>query len=157
MLKLGKLTDYAVALTVQLSRENARASHSASHLAEKTGLPEPTVAKVLKKLSQSKIVESVRGASGGYRLARTPAEISICDVIEAMDGPIAITSCIDENDQTCSTGAQCPTRGKWAPVNMAIRKALRAVSIADMEKNSGACAVTSHLIRVSVAGTGVNS
>lgn len=152
MLKLGKLTDYAVALTVQLSRENVKSSHSASHLADKTGLPEPTVAKVLKKLSQAKIVESVRGASGGYRLAREPKDISICDVIEAMDGPIAITSCVDKNDQSCSTGATCPTRGKWVPVNMAIRTALRAVSIADMERNSGACAITSHIIKFSTTG-----
>lgn len=155
MLKLGKLTDYAVAVTVQLYREGEAASRSASQLADKTGLPEPTVAKVLKKLSQEKIVDSVRGASGGYRLASSGHALSICHVIEAMDGPIAITSCIDENDDSCSTGSQCPVKGKWTPVNQAIRQALLAVTIADMAAQAGACTVppSPQLVKISIAGT----
>lgn len=129
MIKLGKLTDYAVVLLVQLTREGEGASCSASQLALRTRLPEPTVAKVLKKLSQEKIIESARGAMGGYRLTRAPAELSVRDVIEAMDGPIAITTCVETS---CATEQQCPAKGKWWPVNNAIRIALQMVTLADM-------------------------
>lgn len=127
MMKLGKLTDYAVVVTVQLARES-RAS-SAQTLSVKTGIPAPTVAKVLKKLAKYGLVSSLRGAAGGYRLAKTPREISACDVIEAMDGPVAIAGCVAS---VCSTQNACPAKGKWAPVNAAIRAALKAVTIADM-------------------------
>jgi FeS assembly SUF system regulator len=129
MIKLGKLTDYAVVLMVQMVREGEATPRSASQLALQTGLPEPTVAKVLKQLSQSDLVESLRGAAGGYKLSAKGSGISICDVIEAMDGPIAITSCVDS---ACKTESICPAKGKWTPVNTAIRAALKAVTIADM-------------------------
>ncbi len=140
------MTDYAVVLMVQLVREGEGASCSASHLSEKTRLPEPTVAKVMKKLSQAKIVESLRGASGGYRLSRAPEQLSVCDVIEAMDGPIAIASCVDK---VCSTGAFCGTRGRWTPVNAAIRDALLAVSLADMAGQNKA----SQVIQMTAVGS----
>lgn len=136
MIKLGKLTDYAVVLLVQLARESEGTSCSASQLAGRTGLPEPTVAKVLKKLSQEKIIESARGATGGYRLSQQPAEVSVCSVIEAMDGPIAIASCVDTS---CVAETQCPAKGKWTPVNDAIRAALMAVTLADMADAGGGC------------------
>lgn len=129
MIKLGKLTDYAVVLMVQMAREGETTLHSASQLAMQTGLPEPTVAKVLKQLSHSRMVESIRGAAGGYRLGGRGGDISVCDVIEAMDGPISITSCVDS---ACKTETTCPAKGKWMLVNAAIRAALEAVTIADM-------------------------
>lgn len=136
MIKLGKLTDYAVAVMVQLSREDG-AARSAHQLADRTAIPEPTVAKVLKKLTQKKLVESVRGAAGGYRLSRPAAELSVCDVIEALDGPIAIVSCAGGAD-TCRAESHCPAKGKWLPVNQAIRAALQAVSLADMTRSVAA-------------------
>lgn len=139
MIKLGKLTDYAVAVAVQLSREGDT-PRSASHIAEKTGLPEPTVAKVLKKLSQEKVVDSARGAAGGYRLSQAASAVTIRHIIEAMDGPIAITTCVDESETSCTSGVSCPARGKWGPVNEAIKAALSAVTIADMAAQS-ACAI----------------
>lgn len=145
MIKLGKLTDYAVVLMVQMVREGEALSRSANQLAEKTGLPEPTVAKVLKQLSQSKLVESVRGAAGGYKLAGKGGGISICAVIEAMDGPIAITSCVDS---LCKTETTCPAKGKWTPVNTAIRAALEAVTIADMAAPGSSCSIPMPLIQV---------
>lgn len=135
MIKLGKLTDYAVAVMVQLSREGNGAARSAHQLAERTSIPEPTVAKVLKKLARKKLVESVRGAAGGYRLAKAPDDMSICDVIEALDGPIAIVSCAGAND-TCRAQPKCPAKGKWTPVNHAIRAALQAVRLSDMARSS---------------------
>lgn len=137
MIKLGKLTDYAVAVMVQLSREGNGAARSAHQLSERTTIPEPTVAKVLKKLARKKLVESVRGAAGGYRLAQAPDEMSVCDVIEALDGPIAIVSCAGAND-VCRAETKCPAKGKWSPVNHAIRAALQAVRLSDMAR-SAAC------------------
>jgi FeS assembly SUF system regulator len=133
MIKLGKMTDYAVALLVQLAREGAGAAKSAHYLAAQTGLPEPTAAKILKQLARGRVVDSVRGAAGGYRLSALPSDISVCQVVEVMDGPIAIASCVDN---TCDTSAQCPTRGKWNPVNAAIKSALQAVTLADMDVNA---------------------
>lgn len=130
MLRLGKLTDYAITVMVQLTKEGA--SKSASFLSEKTGVPEPTVAKVLKNLARGKLVESERGVTGGYRIARNPAEVSIGHIIEAMDGPIAIVSCVEGAEDVCDAEPTCPAKGKWAPVNRAIRDALFAVRLTDM-------------------------
>jgi Rrf2 family protein len=76
------------------------------------------------------LVASLRGARGGYRLARKLDCIPVSDVIEAIDGPIALTACVDGGD--CESGCLCPMRGRWDPVNQAIRAALTAISLADM-------------------------
>lgn len=154
MIKLGKLTDYAVAVMVQLSREGNGAARSAHQLAERTSIPEPTVAKVLKKLARKKLVESVRGAAGGYRLAGAADQISICDVIEALDGPIAIVSCVGESE-SCRAQPKCPAKGKWTPVNHAIRAALQAVRLSDMARSAG-CGNTGHLLQITESETHVN-
>jgi FeS assembly SUF system regulator len=151
MLKLGKLTDYAIVVMVQLAREGENAARSASHLADKTALPEPTVAKVLKTLLKENLVSSVRGAQGGYKLARDPMALSVCDIVEAMDGPIAIVSCVEGSDDACPSEQRCPTKGKWDPVNRAIRGALQELSLADMmsQQQSGCgTAVRSNLVQV---------
>lgn len=129
MLKLGKLTDYAVTVMVQLAREGT--SRSANYLSQKTGIPEPTVAKVLKSLTRAKLVESERGMAGGYRIAGDAAAVSVAHVIEAMDGPISIVSCIEKAND-CGAEHSCPARSKWTPVNDAIKNALHAVKLADM-------------------------
>ncbi|MDP2205854.1 MAG: SUF system Fe-S cluster assembly regulator [Alphaproteobacteria bacterium] len=155
MIKLGKLTDYAVAVMVQLSREGNTAARSAHQLAERTSIPEPTVAKVLKKLARKKLVESVRGAAGGYRLAASADEMSICDVIEALDGPITIVSCAGAND-TCRAEPKCPAKGKWSPVNQAIRAALQAVRLSDMARSSSGCGHVPSLTQITEGGAHVN-
>lgn len=130
MIKLGKLTDYAVVLMARLSHESV--ARSAPYLSEQTGISEPTVAKVLKKLARAGLVESLRGPSGGYRLPRAAAQISVADIITAMEGPIAIASCVSDAGEGCKTGARCPARGKWDGVNRAIRDALAGISLSDM-------------------------
>lgn len=140
MIKLGKLTDYAIAVMVQLAKEGEGASRSASHLAEKTGVPEPTVAKVLKTLLKEGLVASARGAQGGYRLARGPEDLSVRAIIEAVDGPIAIVTCVEGNAGHCQAEAHCPTRGRWDPVNNAIRTALQGITLAEMAAGSPCCA-----------------
>lgn len=130
MLKIGKLTDYAIAVMVQLAKEGV--SRSAKHLSQKTGISEPTVAKVLKGLAKAKLVESERGVTGGYKMVLGIDEVTVGHIIEAMDGPIAIVSCVEVMEKTCGASATCPAKGKWNPVNEAIKAALFSVSLSDM-------------------------
>jgi FeS assembly SUF system regulator len=149
MIKLGKLTDYAIVVLTQLSREGD-AARSAPQLAEKTGIPEPTVAKVLKTLAREKLVESVRGAAGGYRLSKGAQDLSLCDIIEAVEGPIAIASCVSDLEEPCGAQSRCPSRGKWDPVNRAIRSALQELKLCDMADNACATQATPRLLQVTM-------
>ncbi len=132
MLRLSKMTDYAVVVLARLDDAEDGAVLTAPGLAGATGLGEPTVAKVLKILSHAGLVEGRRGATGGYRLARPLAAIPLTDVIAAIDGPIALTACVDNAAGFCDAEARCPVRGRWDPVNEAIRRALSGISIADL-------------------------
>ncbi|MGH7118909.1 MAG: SUF system Fe-S cluster assembly regulator [Acetobacteraceae bacterium] len=131
MLRLSKLTDYAVVVLVRLSQRAG--IETSPGIAQGTAIPEPTVAKVLKILASRGLVRSQRGARGGYRLARPLAEIAIADVIAAVDGPIALTACVDGASAGCDVLEVCPVRGRWDPVNAAIREALAAISLEDMQ------------------------
>ena len=130
MLRLSKLTDYAVVVLVRLSSGDG--VQTSPGVAASTGIPEPTVAKVLKALAGSGLVASQRGARGGYRLARPLGAIPIADVITAIDGPIALTACVDGVTGFCEAESTCPVRGRWDPVNDAIQQALSAITLADM-------------------------
>jgi FeS assembly SUF system regulator len=130
MIKLGKLTDYAIAVMGQLV--DAESACSAHHLSGKTGIPEPTVAKVLKLLSKENLVTSERGAAGGYKLAKQADQVSIGEIITAMEGPIALVACVDGQDENCNMSGTCPTKGKWSRVNDAIKSALESVKLKDM-------------------------
>ena len=131
MLRLSKLTDYAVVVLVRLAAyEGVQTSPC---IAGATGVPEPTVAKVLKTLAASGLVASQRGARGGYRLMRPLAAIPIADVIVAIDGPIALTACVESSGFGCEASGICPMRGRWDPVNDAVREALTHISLADMQ------------------------
>ncbi len=130
MLRLSKLTDYAVVVLVRLeSRGGVSTSPS---LAQETGIPEPTVAKVLKALSAAGLVASQRGARGGYRLAAMLEQIPVERVITAIDGPIALAACVDGAVGGCEAQGLCPVRGRWDPVNAAIRAALTRITLAEM-------------------------
>jgi FeS assembly SUF system regulator len=129
MLRLSKLTDYAVVVLVRLA--GGEAVQTSPGVAAATGIPEPTVAKVLKTLSGAGLVVSQRGARGGYRLRRALHEIAVAEVIAAIDGPIALTACVDGGG--CTTERLCPVRGRWDPVNAAVRAALSAITLADMQ------------------------
>ena len=97
-----------------------------------TGLPVPTVAKTLKRLVQAGLVESQRGTKGGYALMRDAADIPVTEIITAVDGPIALTDCIVEEDGVCEIEALCPTRTNWKQINDAVVGALRNITLADM-------------------------
>jgi FeS assembly SUF system regulator len=131
MLRLSKLTDYAVVVLVRLA--GTPAMQTSPGIATATGIPEPTVAKVLKALTAGGLVTSQRGARGGYRLHRRLDQIPIADVIAAIDGPIALTACVDGSSTECESQGVCPMRGRWDPVNDAIQQALNSITLADMQ------------------------
>jgi FeS assembly SUF system regulator len=130
MLRIAKLTDYATLMMVRLAREPARC-FSASQLAEEVGMPQPTAAKLLKLLLRAQLLTSVRGAGGGYSLAHAPHAISVADVVNAIEGPVALTECA-RGQGNCSLERDCATRANWQLISRAVRVALEAVSLADM-------------------------
>lgn len=130
MLRLSKLADYAVVVLVRMAcTEGCQTSPG---IAAMTGLPEPTVAKVLKALAAAGLVRSQRGARGGYTLLRRLSEVSVADVVAAIDGPVALTACVEAGSQDCTAEHSCPVRGRWDPVNQAVVEALGRISLADM-------------------------
>lgn len=133
MLRLGRLTDYAVTLLSHMGLEKDGTIWAATVLAEKSGLPMPTVAKVLKLLAKGGLISAQRGAAGGYKLVRCASEISIAEIIEVMDGPIAITDCSHGSaHENCKIHRLCPMSSGWNKVNIAVRDALKNVSLAEM-------------------------
>jgi FeS assembly SUF system regulator len=130
MLRVTKLTDYA---TVVLTALAARPGdvHSAAGLAEQAGLEMPTVAKVLKPLAQAGLVEGFRGVNGGYRLARPAQEISLIEIVEAMEGPLGMTEC-SIHAGACGIEQSCGVRANWRRINDVVADALRGVTLAEM-------------------------
>ncbi len=130
MIRINRLTDYAVLVLAGMLRvEGVR---TVSQIAAETGVPLPTVAKLLKALVHGHLVRSYRGVAGGYSLKRAATEISVADIIEAVEGPIAITTCVEGGDDLCGIERLCPMHGHWNHVNQAIRRALQEVSLADL-------------------------
>ncbi|GIX36636.1 MAG: transcriptional regulator [Lysobacteraceae bacterium] len=130
MFRISKLTDYATVVLTLLARDEA-AIHSASGLAAQARLEPPTVSKLLKMLGQAGLVESFRGAHGGYRLARPAAAISVAEIVAAIEGPIGVTECA-VHDGLCDHETHCGVRANWRRISEAVEAALRSVSLADM-------------------------
>lgn len=130
MLRISKLTDYGTVVMATLAEADDE-KLSASKLAEITHLEVPTVAKVLKLLATAGLVESFRGVQGGYRLARAPGEISVADMVRAIEGPIALTECSVETG-LCSYEARCCLRGNWQRIGQVVESALERLSLGDM-------------------------
>lgn len=131
MLRLTKQADYGIVLMTRMTDEVDRL-FTANELATATGIPQPMVAKILKVLNRSDLLTSQRGAKGGYSLARPPAEITVAEMIAALEGPIAFTECIDDTPGTCSQEAVCRLRTTWQHVNAVLRQALGSISLADL-------------------------
>ena len=131
MLRLNRITDYAVVVLTQMANEPDKRV-TAPQLSEESNVPAPTVAKVLKALAKEGVLASQRGVNGGYRLARPAGDISMLEVIRALEGPISLTACVDGAEGDCNVELLCPVRGNWDRVNTAIRSALADVSLEDM-------------------------
>ena len=132
MLRVTKLTDYASVVLTVLASDPA-AVLSASELAERAGLEVPTVAKLLKPLAQAGLVEGFRGANGGYKLARDAADISLVEIVEAMEGPLGMTECSVHAGQ-CGIEDSCGVRANWRRINDVVADAQsvhRGVQAAD--------------------------
>ena len=134
MLRISKLTDYGTVVLAELAAGGSALS-SASDVARATGIAPPTVQKLLKLLSRAGLVSSTRGARGGYRLTRSPAEISAAEVIDALEGPVSITDC-SADDRSCDFESTCNVGSAWQRINVAIRRALDDVSLDDLLKNT---------------------
>jgi len=131
MIRLNRLTDYAIVVLSQLSSDQARV-RTATQLAHETGVPLPTVAKILKTLTVDGIIVSHRGAAGGYALSRSPDAITAAQIITALEGPIALTACVEGSGGHCDVEQLCPMRGHWEKVNGAIRHALEKLTLAEL-------------------------
>lgn len=125
------MADYGVVILAELAREPG-ALNTASALAESTGLPEPTVSKVLKLLCSGGVLRSVRGAGGGYFLDRGPERVSVAAIVSALDGPIALTSCVNGHEDPCEARNSCTLSGCWDMVNATILSSLERITLADM-------------------------
>ena len=130
MLRVTKLTDYATLVLTVLAARPA-AVLSAADLAERAGLEVPTVSKLLKPLAQAGLVEGLRGAHGGYRLARPATDISLIEIVEAMEGPLAMTEC-SQSESQCGIARQCGVRSNWRLINDVVADALRGFTLAQM-------------------------
>jgi len=130
MLRVTKLTDYATVLLTTLAAAPARV-HSAAELAEVARLELPTVSKILKPLAHAGLVTSFRGANGGYRLARPPSQISLIEIVEAIEGRLGMTECSGEHS-SCEHEPHCGVQGHWRRINDVISDTLRGMSLAEM-------------------------
>ncbi len=128
MIRLSRLADYGVLLMSYMAREPDDV-HTAIHLSENTRLPIPTVSKVLATLARAGLLDSIRGRDGGYRLALPPKVISVEQIIAAVDGPIALTVCLENDGAQCDFESICPSQPNWRRINEALCDALRGVSL----------------------------
>ncbi len=130
MLKLSKLTDYATVILTFMARDEG-ISRTANDVAIQTHIQLPTVSKILKKLTRANLLNSERGASGGYRLARAPKEITLSDIIRVMETQQGVTDCSSKGSH-CQIEPYCFIRGNWQIINRAIYSALDGITLADL-------------------------
>lgn len=130
MLRISKLTDYGLVILTHMA-QGPTPQRTAQELARCSRVPLPTVSKILKELSKAGIVASHRGRRGGYSLSRRPEEISVAAVVEALEGPVALTEC-SGTEGDCSLEATCVTRGHWAPISRAIHGTLQRMTLSGL-------------------------
>lgn len=134
MLRLSKKADYALLAMRHLAGHTARGAMSARELAEAYNIPAELLAKVLQRLVRSRLLESQQGIRGGYELARPPAQISVAEVIMAIDGPMMVTAC-SEVDHSCEQYAKCNIRDPLWRIKDRIVSALATTSVAELAED----------------------
>jgi len=136
-MRLSSLADYAVVMMSAAARHCGVSGRlNATLLADETGLPLPTVQKLVSKLSAAGLIESARGTGGGFRLSRPPSAISLADIVEAIEGPIAMSTCVDVAKHDCLIAEGCKVKPHMGAVNGAVRGALAGVSLASLSGNA---------------------
>lgn len=131
-MRLSSMADYAVVTMSAAARHCGGARVSASDLAQETGLPAPTVQKLVSLLSKAGLLRSARGAGGGLQLARPAAAITLADIVEAVEGPIALTACVEHGRHDCALEGTCNVQPHWGVVNEALRGALAGVPLTQL-------------------------
>ena len=131
-MRLSSMADYAVVTMSAAARHCGGARTSAGELASETGLPLPTVHKLVSLLSKAGLLRSVRGAGGGLQLARPAAAITLADIVEAVEGPIALTSCVEHGKHDCALEGTCGVQPHWGVVNQAMRGALAGIPLTQL-------------------------
>ena len=141
MIRIARLTDYGVALMTSLVREGGQEAVTARDLAERLGLPLPTVSKLLKLLARAELLVSQRGVHGGYSLARAPGEITLTELLSALEGPLAVTECSGDETADCGCGleASCGMRENWTWINRRIMASLEEVTLQEMAGSLDRC------------------
>jgi len=132
VVRLGKLTDYGLVLMTCIARDQRAPLRTARDLARESKLPLSTVSKLLKELLQSGLLISHRGIKGGYILAREPQEISVVEMIAAIEGPMALTECSTEVTGLCNLEPCCPIKSNQQIINQAVRGVLEKITLSDL-------------------------
>jgi len=132
MIRLSKLTDYAIVIVTHMAANFATQQVTARVLAEQVGLGLPTVSKILKTLARAGLLEAQRGKGGGYRLKRLPVDISVAEIIESMEGPLALTDCSSDESACCYIEDTCMVKDNWQKINVVVRDALGQLSLESM-------------------------
>ncbi len=132
MLRISKATDYAILLLTHFAQVDVGVPLSARTLAEISGLPLPTVSKSLKSLVRVGLLDSTRGANGGYSLPTEAHVLKVADIIRALEGPIEITECSGHTAGECRLDTPCSLKPNWKKINQAVNKALDGITLRDM-------------------------
>ena len=132
MIRVTKLTDYGVALMTRLASGDLPGQSTAPELAKAMHMPLPTVRKILKILTTESLLVSVRGAAGGYSLARNPEEISLMELVSALEGPVALTECSTGEPCSCDLQNVCNLKENWSWINQLMRDTLDSYNLAQM-------------------------
>ena len=131
MLRISKLTDYGIVLLARFAVAPPGSTLTAREMAESTGLPHPVVSKMLKTLASASLLRSQRGAKGGYQLSRDPEQLSVAQILEALEGPLALMEC-SAGPGHCDRDANCSVRAPWQHINRAVRGALDTMTLAEL-------------------------
>ena len=131
MMRINKLTDYSIIIMTEIAAMGSTKVHTAKEIAKRTNIPLPTVTRLLKKLSNDKLLTSQRGSQGGYSLAESSTTISIASIIESIEGPIALTEC-STNECACSYESKCSVEVPWQKINKTVKSALEEIKLNEM-------------------------
>ena len=133
-MRLTSFADYAVVILAAAARHPAGERLTAAAIAGETGVPLPTAQKLMGRLASAGLLASARGTGGGFVLARAADGISLADIIEAVEGPIAMASCVEGAANDCALEGSCAVRPHMGVVNLAVRGALQNVSLASLSE-----------------------
>ena len=132
MIKVSRMADYAILLVCKMSNDENKV-YSSQELSIVTSLKITTISKILTKLTKANVTDSIRGVSGGYKLTMQAEDISIGNIIDIIDGKVALTVCVEEGENhNCDLVSLCPSQSNWQIINNTVREALNSVSIAEM-------------------------